>query len=682
MDITSINPSAHADQDEFPVGKGKFVHLPFVAKGQSVTAAARKLAKGLDLGEEVVLPVPENEAMAIAASVVDPTALRLDLERKRVSYHRTPSGHELVSVEARVWAAGVSCDGANGRGVFDAKYHGEPVWPLPEEGTGEPTMRYVTQDIDNMRAAVRHTAERIANPEMRMLLRQHPRGVWNPIYVVPGCVAIKATAEGDIESESAFAHTAEGSTRLVTCQEGIQIARDLPLQFAGNTLDLVRRVRAGIATRLSLQPDSADAHHAAKVATLPANIIIGVLGPDGLPSSAPFAEVISEFLQSIHEQPRPWNALNQGAVRGERLVRALAAAGQMPPEHAADVIARDEYHKVTGAPNLIAARLLRAVTKSSASATVRKAILDDPERNYLTAKRKAQTVGPLLLTIYNDVPGRQKNAVATLNSEFLPNVLGDDSWTVRPDATLREVLEEALGQLDSSPGASSNAALELCARSIGALAALGLVYSDQGSQFPDPRDAWKRGPVAQVITRLTLCAGGLKVMCEAAERAEDPSALMPKLYTVDGEVVLGDDGQPEHLHPDHSANARLRELAFADQRPSDAGEDDDDEIRSPLDRFIGAQKAAVIALAQLEKAIVEDVWNVRNGSGVPVVDSEGLDRDIMEDVPARLSHLRDLVLLSLREEKELVGEGEQDEQAAYESLADDLFAEDVNSEVV
>jgi hypothetical protein len=77
MDISNTNPSAHSDQDEFPIGDGKFIHLPQVAKGQSVTAAARKLTRGLELSDEVLLKVPEDEAMAIATATVDPTQLRL-----------------------------------------------------------------------------------------------------------------------------------------------------------------------------------------------------------------------------------------------------------------------------------------------------------------------------------------------------------------------------------------------------------------------------------------------------------------------------------------------------------------------------------------------------------------------------------------------------------------------------
>ena len=642
MDISNTNPSAHSDQDEFPIGDDKFIHLPQVAKGQSVTAAARKLTRGLELSDEVLLKVPEDEAMAIATAMVNPTQLRLDVERKRVSMHRTPSGNVLVSVLGRVWTAAVSCDGANGRGRTEARLAGDAVWPLPD-ATTEPSMRYVTRDLDRMREAVRANAHRIASPDMRLRLRDHADGVWNPIYVVAGAVAVQPTPEGAVESEGAFVHTAEGSTRLVTCQEGLDLERDLPLRFAGNTLDLVRRVRAYIAGRLAISPGSTDVHHAVKVATLPAHIIIGVLGPDDLPATTAFPEIISEFVQSIHEEPRPWNPIAQGGVRGERLVLNLADEGHLTDEQASDVVGRNDHHEVTSSPNVIAGRLLRATSNPDARSIVREAILEDPERERWSGNRYAQTVGPLLLGIYRDVPGRVKNVVAALTKEFQPAVFTGKGWSIHDEITVRDLLEAALLNLQEHPDAVSDAAIELCARSLGGLATLGLVYSDQGSAVNE--ESWLRGNVAQVMSKLLTCAGGLKILCEAAERAEDGNALMPRLYEADGEAAVDDEGNAMHLHPDQGANVRLRELAFRDRKP-DKKDDDDPTERSPYDRFVNAQKRATLVTGELEQ-LVEDLLEIRDADGELLADKYKLDRTIMGEIPKRINDLRDLVLLSL-----------------------------------
>jgi hypothetical protein len=155
MDLSSVNPNAHNDQEEFPVGEGNFVRIPSVAKGQSVTATSRRLQRGVEIYDGVTLALPQAEANAIAAAVVDPSQLRNDLERKRVSEHRTPSGYTLVSVEARVWTAAVSPDGANGRGRLEVKLGGGTVWPLPEETDSISSMRYRTRDVEHLREAVR-----------------------------------------------------------------------------------------------------------------------------------------------------------------------------------------------------------------------------------------------------------------------------------------------------------------------------------------------------------------------------------------------------------------------------------------------------------------------------------------------------------------------------------------------
>ncbi len=662
MDIKNVNPSAHSDQEEFPIGGGKFLHLPTVAKGQSVTAAARKLARGVDFGEGVVLSVPEPEAMAIATAVVDPTQLRLDIERKRVSLHLTPSGETLVSVQGRVWSAGASADGANGRGRLEAKLAGRAVWPLPVDGDGRPSMRYVTRDIDRMREAVRDNAARIASSDLTMRVREHPHGVWNPVFLVPARAAVQPQADGAIETESAFVHTAEGSTRLVTCQAGIGLDRDLPLSFVGNTLDLVRRGRAGVAQRLALSPTAEDVHHAVKVATLPAHIIIGVLGPEGLPSTTPFPEVISEFVQSIHEEPRPWNALAQGGVRGERLVLELAEHGYLPKDVAADIVGRDEHHQVGSPPNVIAGRLLRATSHPDARESVRHAVLEDPSRQQLTRKRYAQTVGPLLLTIYRDTQDKQKNAVAALTQEFQPPQLEGRDWLIQPDRTVRDVLDQALEHLEGHPGIWSPAARELCARSLGALAELGLVYSDQGSQVSE---AWLRGSVAKILNGLALCPGGLKILCEAAEKAEDSAKLMPILYNADGTAVLGEDDQPVHLHPDQNANVRLRELAFRDSRPEDGDDGDGDTELSPHDKFVEAQRRALNMTAQL-KQVVDELFEIRDADGQPLIDKYGLDRTIVGGMPANLSDIRDNILISIADEPEALDEEDDDE--AIEAL--------------
>lgn len=387
-----------------------------------------------------------------------------------------------------------------------------------------------------------------------------------------------------------------------------------------------------------------------------------MLDPDGLPSTTAFPEVISEFVQSIHEEPRPWNALAQGGVRGERLVLDLAEQGYIPKDVAADIVGRDEHHRVASPPDVIAGRLLRATSHPDARESVRHAVLEDASRQQLTRKRYAQTVGPLLLTIYRDTQDKQKNAVAALTQEFQPAQLEGRDWSIHPDQTVSDLLAKALAHLEDHPATWSPAARELCARSLGALAQLGLVYSDQGSQVSE---AWMRGSVAKIINGLVLCPGGLKILCEAAEKAEDPGKLMPILYNDDGTPVVGEDDEPVHLHPDQNANVHLRELAFRGSRPVDDEDEDGDGEVSPHDKFIEAQRRTVGMAAQLAQ-FVDELFEIRDTDGQALIDKYGLDRTIVGTVPPSLSDIRDNILISIADEPEVLDE--EDDRGAIEAL--------------
>ncbi len=215
-------------------------------------------------------------------------------------------------------------------------------------------MRYRTRNIERLRNAVRDNARRIGSPDLRQSVREHPDGVWNPIYVVPALV-LEEDPSGETETVG-FVHATEGSTRAVTCLEALGIAYDDALAYARATSDLVRRARAGVATRLSVSPTDADVHLAVKVLTMPAHIIVGVLDTENKVSHKPYPQVIGDFVQSIHEQPRPWNVLAQGGVWGERLVLDLVAKGSLTRAQGDDIINRDEHHEITTAPNVIAGR--------------------------------------------------------------------------------------------------------------------------------------------------------------------------------------------------------------------------------------------------------------------------------------------------------------------------------------
>jgi hypothetical protein len=181
------------------------------------------------------------------------------------------------------------------------------------------------------------------------------------------------------------------------------------------------------------------------------------------------------------------------------------------------------------------------------------------------------------------------------------------------------------------------------------LAALGLVFSDQGSAVGDV--FWLRGAVAKIVNGLATCPGGLKILCEAAEKAEDESLPWPVHYDPDGEAVLGEDGKPERLHPDQGANAKVRALANRGQKPDDDEEgDNDNQDLSPLDRYLCAQRRIAKLGVELHATIVEELPKIVDYDGMSKMTSMKLDREILGALPEHLAAVRDLVLLNLEPE--------------------------------
>ncbi len=208
------------------------------------------------------------------------------------------------------------------------------------------------------------------------------------------------------------------------------------------------------------------------------------------------------------------------------------------------------------------------------------------------------------------------------------------SWEIRPELTVGEVGDKALAALSGEPGVVSMDARELIARTAGAMAALGLVYSDQGSQYKDPaRQNWLRGSVHNVLLRLASSAGGIQTLREAGERAADPDGLMPMHYNPDGSEALNVDGHTEHLDPQNDANLKVRALAFHADEPADL-DDVGHGAETPHDRYMVAQRRLAATVVQLEKQ-VEDLWEIRDPSDDKFVDREGLDRSLLAAAPPR-----------------------------------------------
>jgi hypothetical protein len=543
---TAAESNVYAAQDTFPVPGGS-IELPLQAKGRAHDTLAAKLK-----------PYLGDLAGAVAELPIDPTTVRQALADGDFEYIDTPSGRKFECLRFRGWSSGLSGDGANGRSRLELlRAANVDPWPMPtSEGTA---LAYKAASVDRMAKAVEASAKSILTTDMVVRVRSNARGIWNP----PIVVAAKLTLDNG--TEFGFVHTVEGSTRASASHHVVGTDQGAPLQHAGAVRELIRAERARVASGLVSKPDSRAARDAAKLLAIPLRVVIRVLNSDGTACMDPFAEVVSEFVESVHEEPRPWDELEQGNAMGERLLIQLHAAGLIDEDAFADLLDRDDFHQPTSTPSRRTAALLRAGTKSSADRILRQVILSDPNARNLTGRRKATAFAPLVLRAHRRMLGLRESSVAALSRPFMPGVLHDDSWKVDDTRTVDELIAAGEAAFAAGPSVVGDDVRELIATAVGPMAALGLVLSDQGQAVDNHSEL--RGHVSEVMEGLGKSLGGIRLMGDAVRRADGAAAVMPVERSIDGtEVTVTDSDDheiPVRYDPaDRQTNIKIRALAL------------------------------------------------------------------------------------------------------------------------
>lgn len=653
---SNINPSAYADVEQFPLGSGDTAYLPKQAKSQAANALAQKLSKGFEVVDGVKVSLHKDAADAVAASVVDPAAVRHMLDDGEFDHDDTPSGLRLVELRTRVWTAALSGDGANGRSRLEiATSLADGPWPIPRSGV-EPILSYHAASVDRLANSVVASARQILTVDSRDKLTGNPRGVWQPITAVLGQFELPRGKTLHV------LHAAEGSTRTVGAQHLAGIAPDAPLRHAGDPRVLVRSERARVASDIVSKPDSLDALYALRFSTVPVRIVVAVLDENDQLSNADFSRIIGEYIESVHVEPRGWKPAEQGNVQGERLVQELETDGKLTSDDAADILGRDHFHTVSRPVDHIAATLVRAVTHPDNYGTVRRVILE-PRQQRLSAKREAAAVGPILLRCYRETEGLRDTATTALSRPHLPDALDDPGWDAS-DRSLSAVLKGAEKALDRNPGEWSNYSRELVAGGVGAMCGLGLVLSDQGQAVDGIPEL--RGDVDKVMTGLAMSKGGLRTIADAIKRATGGTRLYPPLRKPDGSEVTERTRSGEvvvRYDPENrETNIAVRTLALCDGKKPRRRRTKTTDQRTPAEKFVDGQKDLMEALGEAAKA--KDVLSLIEAEDTTrLLDSRGLDRALVGDAPQRLLDLRDFVTANLAPEPpddELPVEGEPD----------------------
>ncbi len=535
---------------------GEPVTFPDLAAGTAVKNAARRF--------ESSYQIPSEAAFVLAAAMVDPAAERLKVDAKSPTSHlqpiQTPSGKYLLCHQGRVWSPLVSGDGGNGRSRFEIQTHNDTnhrVRPWPIGRHHKPAIiDYHTRSLDDMVAAAKLSAEKILrNTDLINEIAQNPRGVWNPPVVVIARAFVRS--ENGLCYERWFLHTIEGSTRAEACHKLTGTDAGAPLLRSDEPLVHLRDVHSQLLAGFDTLPTSSHSLAAARGATMPVLIVVAVVEEDGsTPISDHFPEVVSDYVESVHVQPRAFGDDAKYNVLGERYLQKLRDKRWLTDADLDSLLGRD--YSVPGKPTVRAATLVRSACDVANEDTLRQFLPIGPgPRTRLTKDRRAKLIGPLVVRQFDRAA---ESASSALMRPFTPDVLITTNWSVSGQGS--EALRTTCLQDAATCNFETPAMIELIARGAPALCAAGLLLSDQGSAVNG--DSSLRGDVAKVVEQLARSRAGVNVLADAIAWADGERLEKPRQFDVNGHLKLDDrTGDPLH-YPTRApeGNIAIRALAF------------------------------------------------------------------------------------------------------------------------
>jgi hypothetical protein len=594
------------------------VDVPIIAAGSAVKAAAKRFASAYDL--------PPAAAFAFAAATVDPAAERNKINNGRPTDHlrliQTPSGLFLACHYAQLWTANVSGDGSNGRSRYSIQTArqsaGSRLRPWPIGRHHRPAIiDYHTPALSDMVSAVQRSASEIRSSDLITQIGRNPRGVWNPPVVV---LARALVCDGDEREEFWFPHTIEGSTRVEACHELTDVDPGDPLRRSDDPLGNLREVHARLGDRFETAPENPRTLAAARAVSMPALVVVAVMDEDGVPIENGFPDVVNDYVESVHVQPRPFNEVAQSNVLGERFLLTLRQEGRLDPDEVRALLGRDP--DVDGKATVRAARLVHAVCDPLNDHIVRDIVITE-ERARLTKVRRAKLVGPLIVRQFVDP---EVTAERALMRPFTPDALIDRPWAISgvdSDELRRRCQEDhAAGR-----GITENLQ-ELMARGGPALCAAGVLLGDQGSTVREIGPL--RGHVEKVIEKLAGTVGGIEVLADAVAWGDGETAVRPRQFRPDGSVKTDEDGVPlRYPRSWEEGNMQIRALAFTNGVVPQEGEADvDTEDLTPEQRYEVDENALVAAL-RLADTHLRDLLSVEDDQGRRLVEQLGLRKETL-----------------------------------------------------
>jgi hypothetical protein len=634
LDLQNVT-SVETDDDGFTRPIQAFV----VAKTSAVQNLARALVEQYGFSE--------GGAGAIAQAVADPSAVRKQLAAPDET---TVFGGTLLTVSTRASSLAMVPHVTNGRVIGATPYPAsdssgataEPkYWPerdLTSDGGGELILAGGTRRRVKEALTIADT-ELLAHNKWEESIRTN--GVFAPVTAA----VLKVETE---DGEDTWTLSAvDGSSRIASCHRILGLDPGDPLY---GPLAEFRHARGRVAELMSvvnrsLAEVTASELELARAATVPATIVIG-FRPDQ-PGSGDLVDALDEYVALLHlEPPTPWAAPARDNKIADSVIDALREANVLDDAHAfwfAGMLSPEEAAAagLSIESDVRAAEVLRAMTASSAS-PAGKAIGRGIRRRSLRQRAKrpprAEVAASLALRAYATANvNRRKVATSLLQDVYMLDEWWSDDWKVTgrsPD----EILEDALDEVTT--GIIGPNTIELAALASYHLTVFGSLATQEGGSGPITDSATgrvrardKRDPRAVFGAMLTT-HHGIFALYQAIH--DGRVGISPLQVNEDSQVALTVNGEP--VGP---MNNFWMRTVFRDNGGATVTETGG--ATTPRQQLAAAIRGLKTAVSEVSDAIGQ-IEEIKDGTDTPIVDVEGVDSAMVDDLRGQLEDARDTLV--------------------------------------
>jgi hypothetical protein len=607
-----------------------------VAKQTAVRNLARALVEQYAFSE--------GGAMAIAQAVADPAAVRKQLATPDET---TVFGGTLLTVSTRISSLAVIPHVTNGRVIgatpypasdTDGTFTQPKYWPerdLKSNGSGELVLAGGTRSrvIEALGMA---DAELLAHNGWEESIRTN--GVFAPITAA--VLKVETDDEEDVWALSAV----DGSSRVASCHRILGLDVGDPLY---GSVAIARNARGRVQELMSVVHRSRDEVtpselERARAATVPATIVVG-FRPDQ-PGRGDLMDALDEYVALLHlEPPTPWagpardNKIADSVIDALREAKALNDerafwfAGMLVPADAATAGLSTEADERS-------ADILRTITAPSdtdAGYAIGLGIRRRTLRQRIHHGPKAEVAASLALRSYSTANvNRRKVATALLEDIYLLDEHWESDWAVTgrdPDDILEAALEEhEVGVI----GSNIKELAALAAYHITTHGALATQeggsgdITDPGTGLTRPRD--KREPRA-VFGSMLHSAHGLYALHRTIVDGRKGQA--PLQVDERGFVAVTVNREPVGPMNNFWMRTVFRENGAAPVTQKDTP-------ASPRQQLTTAVKTLKSAVSAVTEAVA-GIEGVTVATGTPLVDIEGVDESMVNDLREKLEDARE-----------------------------------------